>query len=192
MHIRWCTSTVFSHTRLSLVHIVNKVQGATNGGMGQHIESLSGDELVAFGKVCFQAHHDNANLHFTYQVTFWNQFPYIFAASIIKISILLFYQSIFSTRSFRITSNILAAIVLLWTIAFFFASLFQALPISKNWFPEEPGHTVDELSMYLALACTELVLDVLILTLPWTMVWRLQMNSTRKWIICGIFALGGL
>lgn len=108
------------------------------------------------------------------------------------------YQSYYSTEpyslleKFRITTNIVAAIVLLWTIAFFFASLFQALPISKNWYPDKPGHMIDEFSMYLALACTELVLDVLILTLPWTMVWRLQIDSARKWIICGIFTLGGL
>lgn len=126
------------------------------------------------------------------QVTFWNQFPYILAVSIIKISILLFYRSIFSTRRFDIISNIISAIIALWTTAFFFASLFQAWPISKNWISDEPGSMIDELSMYLALACTELVLDVIILTLPWTVIWSLHIDTSKKWIVSGIFTLGGL
>ena len=129
---------------------------------------------------------------FYIQATFWNQFPYIVAVSIIKISILLFYRSLFSTRRFRIITNVLGVVILLWTFAFFFASMFQAWPISKNWFPEQPGTIIDEFSMYLALACTELVLDVVILALPWTVIWRLPLAKSRKWIVSGIFTLGAL
>ena len=126
------------------------------------------------------------------QVTFWTQYPYIFAVSLIKISILLFYQSVFTTQRFRLATNVLGGVVLLWTIAFFFASVFQAWPISRNWNPEEPGTMIDEFAMYLALACTELVLDVVILTLPWTVIWGLHMKTNRKWLVSGVFTLGGL
>ncbi|KAM0795055.1 hypothetical protein BDR22DRAFT_872508 [Usnea florida] len=159
---------------ITIVHSMVYIYCATNGGMGQHVQNLSDIEFVIFGKV-----------------TFWNQFPYIFAVSITRISILLLYQSLFPTRRFRIITNIIGLIILLWTIAFFFASLFQAWPISKNWSPDEPGTTVNEFSLYIALACTELVLDVVVLALPWPVVWRLQMDSSRKWKVSGIFALGG-
>ena len=46
--------------------------------------------------------------------------------------------------------------------------------------------------MYLALSCTELVLDVIILTLPWTVIWNLHIDTGRKWTISGIFTLGAL
>ena len=70
--------------------------------------------------------------------------------------------------------------------------MFQAWPISKNWYPDEPGITIDEFSMYIALACTELVLDVVVLALPWPVVWRLHMDTSRKWRVSGMFTLGGL
>lgn len=126
------------------------------------------------------------------QVTFWTQFPYIFAVSHIKLSVLLFYRSIFSTPKFRRTVDILCIILLLWTIAFFSATLFQAWPISYNWNGYQRGHTINEISMYLGLACSELVLDVIALALPWTVIWRLQMKTSRKLWILAIFMLGAM
>ena len=131
-------------------------------------------------------------IHCYPQVTIWNQYPYIFAVSVIKISILLFYQSIFATQRFRNIANVIGAVVVLWTIAFFFTSLFQAWPISKNWNSKGSGASINVFSMYLAMACTELVHDVLILTLPWTVIWTLRINTKQKWLVSGIFTLGGL
>lgn len=96
------------------------------------------------------------------------------------------------TPKFRLAVNILCAVLLLWTVAFFFASLFQAWPISYNWNGDQSGHTINEISMYLALACSELALDVIALTLPWTVIWRLQMKISRKISISGMFLLGGM
>lgn len=127
------------------------------------------------------------------QVTFWTQFTYLFAVSLIKISILLFYKSIFgTTRRFAIAVNVLGVSVLLWTITFFFASLFQAWPIQKNWYPELPGTTINEFAMYWSAAVTELFLDIATLILPWTIIWKLHLSTSRKWIVSGIFMLGGL
>ena len=83
-------------------------------------------------------------------------------------------------------------IIFAWTIAFFFVSLFQANPMSYNWDGSPTGTTINELAMYTALASTELVLDVATLSMPWIMIWRLQMTTRRKWEVSGIFTLGGL
>ncbi|KAI4143777.1 MAG: hypothetical protein LQ340_006875 [Diploschistes diacapsis] len=84
-------------------------------------------------------------------------------------------------------------ILLLWTIAFFFASLFQALPISSNWDPNiQPQSEINEQDMYNALACTELVTDVVILIMPLTMIWRLRLKASKKWALSGVFLLGSL
>lgn len=161
--------------------------------MGNHLKSLTHKEKKLFGKVCqnhvIQYDHNYAD---SIQITFWTQFTYIFAVSLIKLSILLFYQSIFSTHKFRLAVKIFKVILFLWTIAFFFASLFQAWPISYNWNEYQPGHTINEISMYLALACSELALDVAVLTFPWTVIWRLQMKTSRKLSISAIFMLGAL
>ena len=125
-------------------------------------------------------------------MTFWTQFPYIWSISCIKLSILLLYRRIFTTPKFRIAVNVVGVIVILWTIAFFFASVFQAWPISYNWDPFQPATTIDEVTMYLALASSEMILDVIVLSLPWAVIWRLKMTTARKWTVIGIFMLGGL
>lgn len=125
------------------------------------------------------------------QINYWTQFAYMFSVSLIKLSVLLFYRTIFPIGKFHLAVNILCGVLLLWTIAFFFASVFQAWPISYNW-KLEPGHTIDEHSMYLALSCSELVLDVITLALPWTVIWPLLMKTSRKLLVLGILMLGGL
>ena len=126
------------------------------------------------------------------QITFWFQLPYIICVSLIKVSIILFYRTIFTNKKFFQVCNVILGIILVWTITFFFVSLFQAIPIPYNWGGVPNGTTINELGMYIGLAVSELALDLVTLSMPWVMIWRLQMTTRRKWEICGIFALGGL
>ena len=132
-------------------------------------------------------------LTFHQKVTFWTQFPYIFAISFIKISILQLYKRVFPTKRLCLIANLMGGIIIAWTIAFFFASLFQASPISYNWNSVgQSGTTVDELALYTGLAGSELILDVATLVLPWSVVWKLHMSTCRKWFVSSVFTLGGL
>ena len=70
--------------------------------------------------------------------------------------------------------------------------MFQAWPISKNWDYDEPGTVIDDVAMYFAQASSELALDIIILILPWTVVWSLRLPTARKWMVSGIFTLGAL
>lgn len=162
--------------------------------MGQHIETLSPAELVVFSKVCRKLIYSGMQQSLTLlcKVTFGTNFPYIIAVSVIKISMLLFYRSVFPTQKFHLITNAMGAVVLLWTISFFFAALFQAWPISKNWDHDQLGTMINYSAMYFAQASTELALDVVILTLPWTIIWSLRLPTIRKWMVSGIFTLGAL
>ena len=90
------------------------------------------------------------------------------------------------------------AIVILWFITFVFATLFQTIPISNNWSPhgdgavKPPVKTVDVYGLYTTIAAMEILLDLVTLILPMPAIWRLQMQSARKWQIAGIFVLGSL
>ena len=86
----------------------------------------------------------------------------------------------------------MSILLTLWMIAFFFATLFQAWPISYNWQSTGNGYTINEGMMYNALACTELITDVMILVMPLFVIWTLQLRTSKKWAISGIFLLGGL
>ena len=80
--------------------------------------------------------------------------------------------------------------VILWTVAFFFATLFQAWPISYNW--TDVGTPVDYTVLYWTIAGTDIFLDLVTVLLPLPMIWGLQMSRKRKWIVTGIFGLGAL
>ncbi len=135
---------------------------------------------MALAKTCFD------------QVTFATQFTYLFAVSLIKISILLFYKRIFITRRFAISVNIVGAFLVVLSITFLVWHVGQDWPISYNWFPQQPATSIDEFAMYIAAASIELLLDVITLIMPLTVIWTLHLDTSRKWIVSGIFMLGGL
>lgn len=89
---------------------------------------------------------------------------------------------------------IVLIICIAWLVSIFFTSIFQCSPVSKAWDPTHmaPGRCIDELSFYIASAGTDLLTDVMILSLPVPMVFRLQMPLRRKLAVSGMFLLGTL
>ena len=90
----------------------------------------------------------------------------------------------------------MCGLVLGWFITFFFAVLLQTVPISGNWELSgnglTQGTTIDKYSMYICGAVFEIALDVVTLILPLFVIWRLQMQTTQKWQVSGVFLLGSL
>ena len=131
---------------------------------------------------------------FVLQAVYFLQVLYICALPLIKFSILLFYNRIFPTRRFRIVSHCIAAFLLCWWIAFEFSTIFQCLPIDANW---QLGYAaipfcINEYVMYDIYSATNLFTDILILTMPWPMILKLQMGKKRKIQLLGVFLLGSL
>ena len=85
----------------------------------------------------------------------------------------------------------MSSTVILWFVAFFFATMFQALPLSVIW-TEKPGKVINQFAMYIATAAIEMFLDVITLAMPWPVIWMLRMDTSQKWAVSGIFMLGGL
>lgn len=83
----------------------------------------------------------------------------------------------------------MCVLVVMWFITFFFATLLRSVPISDNW-KVVGNSTMNGYAMYTAAAALEMFLDVVTLILPLFVTWRLQMRSTQKWQISGIFLLG--
>ena len=51
-------------------------------------------------------------------------------------------------------------LVLLWSIGYFFANLFQCLPIESNWSGNGVSSTcVEELTMYISECWTDVIMD---------------------------------
>lgn len=79
-------------------------------------------------------------------------------------------------------------------ISFFFATLFECLPISQIWttFYGQTGNCYDYLPMLIATAVSNMIIDILIILLPWHMIWQLQMPTRQKIGVGSIFTLGAL
>lgn len=51
---------------------------------------------------------------------------------------------------------------------------------------------INGLAMSIAQAVLDLVLDVATLVLPWTIIWKLHLKTSRKVMVIGVFMLGAL
>lgn len=65
-------------------------------------------------------------------------------------------------------------------------------PIALNWDHALVGSCFNFLAMYWLHALTNIATGVVILSLSWPMVWRLQMQMGLKVALSGMFLLGGL
>ena len=111
---------------------------------------------------------------------------------VVKISILLLYRSIFQTRGFTIATNVVGAFVLAWGIACLLVSMFSCTPIHGFWDFTTPSKCINTRKFFMGNSIPNIIMDVVILTLPMGKVWYLQMSMGRKLAVSGMFLLGGL
>ena len=111
-----------------------------------------------------------------------------------KISIILFYRRIFRGYYFNYATWALCAIVSVWGISFFFATLFECYPFSQVWttFYGQPRECYHYLPMFFGTAVSNMIIDLIIISMPWPMIWMLQMPTRQKVAVTGIFTLGAL
>lgn len=118
---------------------------------------------------------------------------YFTNAVLTKASLLLLYYRIFGVvRGFRWTLGISGCLVIGYYIACVIVSMASCSPISKLWDSSIPGRCINEIAFFRWNGVGNMLLDVLILCLPYPMAWRLQTTLRQKWILTGIFLLGGL
>ena len=90
-----------------------------------------------------------------------------------------------------IATNIVGAGVIAWAISVTLVYIFQCKPIRGGWDHSIPATCVGPNSFRLSNALLNIVTDVIILTLPIPNVWGLQMSVKQKYIVSGLFLLGG-
>jgi hypothetical protein len=114
--------------------------------------------------------------------------------SLVKISILLLYRSIFRGRTLLITSNILIGVVIAWCLSNLLPSIFSCRPISGFWNFDmiPPPICIDKKILYITGSSINIATDVAILCLPIREVMRLQMHRQTKLALVAVFLLGGI
>ncbi|KAJ5703431.1 hypothetical protein N7493_011820 [Penicillium malachiteum] len=88
---------------------------------------------------------------------------------------------------------IIGAIVLcvINQLIFAFIISISCIPASaKQWNSSLKGHCIQTQPFYFALGGTSITLDVIIITLPLPVLWRLQLRTKQKILLVALFALG--
>ena len=116
---------------------------------------------------------------------------WVTANTLIKTSILHFYNTMFGMSNFfRNTVFTLAAMVVCFGIGTILQEALLCRPFAKNWNPLLPGTCGSTSATILAEAIINMLLDVAIFSLPMPLLWGLQMARRKKIKLTIIFGLG--
>lgn len=126
------------------------------------------------------------------QILFAYVLIYVVTVPLIKFSILLLYRRIFGmTWTIWVCMLLTAGYFVSCTVAF----LVCCQPVSYYWsqYADPTGGkcVFDLYPFYIGNAAANLTTDVLILLVPIPLTWKLQMRTSQKILIIGIFLLGG-
>lgn len=110
-----------------------------------------------------------------------------------KASILFFYRRIFSidTKALRFM-QVLGFVLVANCLSAVFGLIFTNSPVEGQWDLSIPSTTIDTLPFWITMGAVNLVLDIIILAIPQTRVWKLQLTMRKKIAISLVFLLGGL
>lgn len=118
---------------------------------------------------------------------------YFSVVTAVKISILFMYRRIFPIDEFFIQSQIVGALVLVWWLVGSVLAIVSCIPIDRLWIgPTAGGYCFDFNIYWMCMGAVEIVIDTLLLILPVRMVLNLQLSKQQRFLVVGIFALGGL
>ena len=130
------------------------------------------------------------------QVLLTAQTFYCISIGTIKLSILFFYDRIFGILKpmFRSVALVTGGFVIAYIVAGILGILLQCVPLRVLWEPpnDDPPGCIRVSTLITTLGVVNIVTDIIILSLPLPLVWRLQLSKVRRWQLVVAFSLGGL
>ncbi|KAI1400530.1 hypothetical protein F4819DRAFT_497238 [Hypoxylon fuscum] len=167
----------------SLALSITQIVAVVHGNLGGHIHM--DEHGVIFDRT----------LTVFLQTEWVSQWLSVLSLVFTKLSIVLFYRRIFRGKAFSLLSSILLGVISIWGVSFFFATLFECMPVHAVWqtlfgTPEHQVYCYDAVPMFIATAITNMIVDIAILALPIPFVWRLNMPVKQKVAVSSVFLLG--
>ena len=120
---------------------------------------------------------------------------YFVSVTITKLVILAFFLRSFGTRShlgYRYTCFALMVILIATCIANLFAHFLRCRPLSKYWNPELEGYCFNQTAFSIWSTFPNIVTDVIMLLLPFRVVWDLRTGLSTKLGLIFVFLTGSL
>ncbi|QSZ30119.1 hypothetical protein DSL72_004639 [Monilinia vaccinii-corymbosi] len=132
-------------------------------------------------------------------IAFWpGELLQIPALGFVKLSLIFFYRRVFTRDAaprFNVVTWLMIGIIIIWTLAFFFAILFVCgTDFSAYWTSTivERDNCVDTDKLHNAFAMSDVATDFVIISLPVPMIFGLHLTIARKIGILAVFSLGAL
>jgi hypothetical protein len=144
-------------------------------GMGLHADVVPLEKIVLIAKFLVVA-----------------EILYVYNLVWTKLSLLMMYYRIFRFPYFKRWAYILGTFIILWVICITFLFIFICVPVQKLWYPQLPGHCINQVGTWIANAVSTISTDLAILILPLPQVWKLQLRRAEKIVLTGAFGLGFL
>ncbi|KAJ5595161.1 uncharacterized protein N7459_001369 [Penicillium hispanicum] len=139
-------------------------------------------------------HFDNipTPIYQTQMVYFWASIP-LYQTSLIttKLSILLQYRRVFSTRPMQLACTLLISVLTVygtWTIVSAWAN---CVPLAKFYEPSVPGFCFNKKALWFSNSAIHITTDLIILLYPMPVLKSLQLPTRQKVALMGVFAIGG-
>lgn len=122
------------------------------------------------------------------QITFGTTIVYITVLSLIKASMLAFFLRVFVTTFVHNAAKSMLVFVAFWMVCYLCANIFICHPISAQW--TGMGTCGYYVPMIQSLMVTNIVSDLVIMSIPMYSIWSLQTRKAEKIGIMSCFALG--
>ncbi|KAL2163943.1 hypothetical protein VTH06DRAFT_3156 [Thermothelomyces fergusii] len=153
--------------------VVGFIFAMYSAGMGIHADKVTMDDIVLMAKFLVVA-----------------EILYIYNLVWTKLAILLMYYRIFHFPYFKKMAYVVGGFVVAWCVCCMFLFIFICVPVEKLWYPELPGHCINQVGTWIANAASTILTDVIILALPIQQVWKLQLRRPEKVGVTIAFCLG--
>ncbi|KAL8645936.1 MAG: hypothetical protein Q9210_006433, partial [Variospora velana] len=134
-----------------------------------------------------------ADIQYT-KIMFSTSFLYFFITCTTKLSLLLLLHRIFAINgSFRVQIYTAEMAVVMFWISATVADLLNCIPLEWTWKNSnaDPRYCINYNTFWLVTGIVESVIDLVILALPFGMVFKLHLDRSKKYGVAGIFLLGG-
>lgn len=140
------------------------------GGSGQHIDTLSDEQLGIF-----------------YQLSFAAQFSYALAIGLVKLSITWTLKRIFDVPSVKIASFVIMGCSIAWMLQTIGVAIFLCQPTSLYWNPDVKGNCGNSTVAFTSVSVVDILVDGMILVLPMRPLSKLQVSKAHKIALFTIF-----
>ncbi|KAK1751006.1 hypothetical protein QBC47DRAFT_351784 [Echria macrotheca] len=144
-------------------------------GLGHHVCNVPPDQAARFARISFALQRANQP-----------------ALACIRLSIVIFYMRIFTTRNFRIAAHCVNAYTIAWAISTWIVNLTVCTPIAFYYDRTIPGggSCRNQAVSGSISGGLSLLGDILVLALPVPVIWRLRIDTRRRIGIICVFLLG--